>query len=139
MASLTVGRKFTESVCRRAVCCRIGGKSGNGGGKRKWKRKTDEIAVVGAIDNITDSKGDGDTAVEGYNRGILSESTTITTNSTTTPTANGIDGDGDQGLVVVDSTREGGGVRKRTEDLGYYRLNHPAIMGTAVYLDDAGT
>lgn len=68
MSTLTVGRKLTECICRRAVCCRAAAVKS----KTKKKRKADEVKQS-------------------------------------------------------DSTDESN-----------YKINHPAIMGTAVYMDESG-
>lgn len=82
MSSLTVGRKLTECICRRAVCCRAAP------ARAKKKKK-----------------------------GTHSKNAT-------------------QGISIADESRRKGG------DTGAcrrnYRINHPTIMGTQVYMDETG-
>ena len=68
MTTLTVGRKFSREVCRRAVCCRA-----DGFGSRKWRKSSND------------------------------------------------DDDDDN-----------------ADDLGNYKLNHPTLMETNVYMDEEG-
>ena len=79
MASLTVGRKFSNCICRRAVCCRATG--------------FDEL-----VQNNDRGRHDG------KENSVLVE-------------------DGDN-TIQVDVTK--------------FKLNHPSIMGTGVYLDEKG-
>ena len=68
MTTLTVGRKFSREICRRAVCCRA-----DGFGSRKWRKSSND------------------------------------------------DDDDDN-----------------ADDLGNYKLNHPTLMETNVYMDEEG-
>jgi len=78
MASLTVGRKFTRSVCQRAVCCRAYGFE-NDLKRMVAKRKKKGV--------------DGSSSLRSLEQTVCSSK---------------------------------------------YRLNHPSIMGTGVYLDESG-
>jgi len=87
MSTLTVGRKFTECICRRAICCRVRGdeveeeeegKSLKEGGQQQQKKRKRK------------KKG-------GY---------------------------------LVDLNKNG--------ERRYHGVNHPTLMGTAVYLDETG-
>ena len=77
MSSLTVGRKLTECICRRAVCCRAAA-----AGTKKKKRNRVEETCQNA------SATDGSDHIEAQHRS--------------------------------------------------YKINHPAIMGTQVYMDETG-
>ena len=84
MTSLTVGRKLTECICRRAVCCRAaaaGAKRKKKGGSGRNVAKS-ETAIV-----------DSDSVIAG----------------------------GDTGACHYN-----------------YKINHPTIMGTQVYMDETG-
>jgi hypothetical protein len=75
MSTLTVGRKFTEAICRRAVCCRA-----EGFGVRRRGRRGDGS-------NVNDDAYNDDDAAD---------------------------------------------------DLWRYKLNHPTLMETNVYMDETG-
>lgn len=77
MSSLTVGRKLTECICRRAVCCRASASNS----KKKKRNRGEET-------------GQSETATAGNDRV---------------------------------------GAHHRS-----YKINHPAIMGTQVYMDETG-
>ena len=80
MSSLTVGRKLTECICRRAVCCRAA--AADAKKKRKNQKKRNH-------ENMTQ----------------------------------------DERTVTVGEDRD----KERN-----YKINHPAIMGTQVYMDETG-
>lgn len=86
ISSLTVGRKLTECICRRAVCCRAASNK-----KQRSPKKRSR-----------DDDDDDDEATR--------QDCAITTTSCT-----------------LDSSRGGG-----------FKLHHPAIMGTQVYMDERG-
>eukprot|EP01134_Creolimax_fragrantissima_P005030 CFRG5030T1 len=132
MSSLTVGRKFSEVHCRRAMCCRLesGGRGGRGRGRGRgnvrFSRQTQKNA---------DAHGMRENPKEDENR-VITYSPLETTEASTpispttrthkpTPTH----------LHSKPQTTQIDARVHTPENAEYTQINHPRFMGTAVKLD----
>eukprot|EP00538_Stauroneis_constricta_P000472 CAMPEP_0119573712 /NCGR_PEP_ID=MMETSP1352-20130426/45259_1 /TAXON_ID=265584 /ORGANISM="Stauroneis constricta, Strain CCMP1120" /LENGTH=899 /DNA_ID=CAMNT_0007623403 /DNA_START=44 /DNA_END=2743 /DNA_ORIENTATION=- len=91
LSSITVGRKFTECICRRAVCCRLGKETAYT--PKRMKKKPVQWSPSSSESHVATSHG-------------------------------------------ISGSKEAGDDSTMPRGANMYKHNHPAIMGTAIQLDE---